>query len=202
MTLDSGHTPAELRRIATERQIARFGRVIDPGLKDIDQWPTVKLITDPAAGVRVESLPRDHVVPLGAAVPADCPVRVKRWDGGCHLAINLPPRTKKNHGRAFGIRQSDAYVHYRDTIVNSVALWTERAQLPLEDREYNIRATYYVDTPGQQADLVGLHQGLFDALENAGVVSDDWWFRRADGSRVIAGDPNPRVEVLISAIEP
>jgi hypothetical protein len=50
---------------------------------------------------------------------------------------------------------------------------------------------------GEQADLVGLLQGLADALENAGVVSNDRWFRAFDGSRMIAGDPRPRVELEI-----
>lgn len=192
MTLDTVLTDKQLRELAAKRQLERATRLVD------SLGAIVGSVEQKVA--QIQQLERDFRA-FGSMPPPDCPVRIRRWANGCHVLITLPPRTKKNHGRAFGIKQSKAYKHYRDTIVNAVALWTARAHLPLEDRPYNIAVTYYVDKPGEQADKCGLDQGLYDALENAGVITDDWWFRTDDGSRIIAGDSNPRVEALITAIE-
>jgi hypothetical protein len=78
-----------------------------------------------------------------------------------------------------------------------------RLYLPLPPRPhvFNLRARYYVDQYGKTADLFGLHDGLADALQNAGVIENDWQFRTADGSRVIPDDADPRVELTITPIE-
>ena len=117
------------------------------------------------------------------------------------LRLVLPPRTKKN-GTTLGIRQSAGYRRYRDAIIAAIAPVKSLIGLPLPDREYNIAATYYVDRRGERADKCGLDQGLYDALENAGVVTNDWFFRTDDGTRIIAGDPRPRVELTITPIQP
>lgn len=135
--------------------------------------------------------------------PLDSPIRAVRWLDGMRCTIAAPPRTKKNGGAGgfMGIKQRPAYRRYRDTIVNGFEPLLDGCRLPLELREYTLRATFYVDKAGERADLVGLLQGLADALENAKVVSDDWWFRSFDGSRVVAGDPRPRVELLIAPLD-
>lgn len=112
--------------------------------------------------------------------------------------IPFPPRTKKNHGRAFGIKQSAAYVRYKNAIVTGFLPLITAFDLPLPDHAYNLEAIFYVDARGKSADLIGLLQGLADALENAGVVSNDWWFRSFDRSRVVTDDPSPRVDVMIA----
>ena len=133
--------------------------------------------------------------------PAEWPIRAARWLNGFRCTIRTAPRTKKN-STTLGIRQSPAYRAYRDLIINGFAPLLASLELPLPDRPYNLAATFYVDRWGERADLIGLLQGLADALENAGVVSDDRWFRSFDGSRAIAGDPSPRVELLITELTP
>lgn len=126
--------------------------------------------------------------------------RFHRKGDALELRLVLPPRTKKN-GTMLGIRQTPAYRRYRDAIIAAIAPLKATIGLPLPDREYNIAATYYVDRRGEPADKCGLDQGLYDALENAGVVSNDWFFRRADGTRIVLGDSRPRVELTITPIE-
>jgi hypothetical protein len=75
-----------------------------------------------------------------------------------------------------------------------------RLRLPLPDQPYNIRVIYHVDRRGESADKVGLDQGLYDALENSGVVTNDWFFRTDDGSRVVFGSEKPRVEIVITPL--
>ncbi len=105
------------------------------------------------------------------------------------------PRTKKNHKESH-YQESPGYVHWRDGVIGALA---GKRQLP--DRPYNLEARFYVDKSGEQADLVGLIQGFADALENAGTVSDDQWFRAFDGSRKIHGQADhPRVEYRISPL--
>jgi hypothetical protein len=120
-------------------------------------------------------------------------------DGGLRLVLPFPPRTKKN-GTTLGIRQKQSYRNYRDAIVRAMQALLGVLELPLPEADYNIAATYYVDRYGKTADKCGLDQGLYDALENAGVVTDDWQFRTDDGTRIVAGDPHPRVELTITPI--
>jgi Holliday junction resolvase RusA-like endonuclease len=57
---------------------------------------------------------------------------------------------------------------------------------------------YFVDRYGEKADLTGLNQGLFDVLQDAGVITNDWQFRTSDGTRIVFGDEHPRVEITIT----
>jgi hypothetical protein len=118
------------------------------------------------------------------------------------LELTIPgaPRTKKN-GTSMGIRQRKSYRTYRDAVQPALAILAQSAGVRLEERPYNVAARFYVDRGGEQADRVGLEQGLYDILQNAGVIADDWYFRTGDGTRVIAGDPHPRVELTITPIE-
>jgi hypothetical protein len=118
------------------------------------------------------------------------------------LVLNIAPRTKKNgrKGGFGGIKQGPAYRAYRDAIVAALEPLRTAQTIPLPDQPYNIAVTYYVDSHGKTADKCGLDQGLYDALENAGVVTNDWQFRTDDGTRIIAGDPFPRVELIITPI--
>lgn len=114
--------------------------------------------------------------------------------------FELPPRTKKNSTRWFG-KQSIQYTRFRNAVVDSVKEAKTELALPLPDQAYNLAAVFYVDVPGQAADIFGLLQGIADALQDAGVISNDWHFRTVDGSRVVEGDDKPRVVVTITPIE-
>lgn len=108
--------------------------------------------------------------------------------------IHGAPRSKKNH-KVSHWEESPGYVHWRNGVVQAL---THKRQLP--DQPYNLEARFYVDKSGEQADLVGLLQGFADALENAGTVSNDQWFRGFDGSRKVHGQ-TPRVEFRISPLK-
>ena len=154
-----------------------------------------------ARGLRTRAIATGPGVHATATLgPAEWPIRAMRWLNGFRCTIRSAPRTKKN-STTLGIRQSPAYRAYCDLIVNGFEPLLTQLELPLADRPYNLAATFYVDRWGERADLIGLLQGLADALENAGVVSDDRWFRALDKSRVIAGEAEPRVELLITELD-
>lgn len=152
-------------------------------------------------GPSTERVPPFVGPPRGAAGISVLLHWVRDIRGGISLTLAVAPRTKKNgrSGAFFGLGGGKAYRAYRDAIVAAVAtIPGERPLLP--DHEYNCAATFYVDKRGELADINGLNQGLHDALENAGVVSDDWYFRTTDGTRIVFGDERPRVEVHITPL--
>ncbi len=128
-----------------------------------------------------------------------------RRDGDTlHAEFQTPPRTKKN-STMLGIIQSAAYRRYAGIIADCVAaardeFRTDRVHLPLPDQPYNLEAVFYVDSHGKTADLFGLLQAIADAIQDAGVLSNDWYFRTSDGSRVVFDDPRPRVEIIITPL--
>jgi len=124
----------------------------------------------------------------------------ERLSNGIRLTLPVAPRTKKN-STTLGIKQSPYYRSYRNRVIELVAGLKAYLGLPLAVAHYNIAAVYFVDRRGERADKVGLDQGLYDALQNAGVITDDWQFRTADGTRVVFGDAHPRVEITITQLQ-
>jgi len=204
--LDAPLPPARLKEIAAARQRERFGRVIDPALERVDDVSgSGRALVQASADHRPTLVEQPIAAGPGITAtatlgPAEWPIRAARWLNGFRCTVRTAPRTKKN-STTLGIRQSPAYRAYRDTIVNGFAPLLAQLELPLPDRPYTLAAMFYVDRWGERADLVGLLQGLADALENAGVVRDDKWFRAFDGSRVVTGDPAPRVELMITDLD-
>ena len=49
-------------------------------------------------------------------------------------------------------------------------------------------------------DAVGYYQALADALESAGVLSNDKWITQWDGSRLAKDAERSRIEVTLTAI--
>lgn len=125
-------------------------------------------------------------------------------DPALALVLRGAPRTKKNHGkivhrRVKGVQRkfhvpSDAYQVWCAAVVLQLA-----QVKPLPDRAYNCRAIFYRDA--HRGDAVGYYQGLADALEAAGVVSDDKLLVAWDGSRLRVDPTNPRVEVAITPLD-
>lgn len=133
----------------------------------------------------------------GFAIPSSS---ISRRQDSLTARYDLPPRTKKN-STFLGIKQSPQYQRFCTGVVDATKPSIEGLQLPLPDIPYNLAATFYVDSKGKPADLIGLIQGTADALEAAKIVSNDKWFRRLDGCSIVYDDPNPRVEVVITPIE-
>lgn len=128
------------------------------------------------------------------------PFSVVRAGDTLEFTICTPPRTSKNSRRGL-YRHSVAYARFRAEIIASIKPESDHLGLPMPAREYNMAAVFYVDRRGDRADLFGLLQGLADALQAAGVVSDDWQFRTVNGSSVVLGDDCPRVTLTITPIE-
>ena len=121
--------------------------------------------------------------------------------GSLLLIIPTPPRTKKN-STYLGIRQSNAYRKFAQDVAATILPRKLGLKLPLpRDLHFNLRALFYVDVAGERADLFGLLQATADALQDAGVLENDWQFRSCDGSRIFFGDRSPRVEVLIDPLD-
>lgn len=63
----------------------------------------------------------------------------------------------------------------------------------------NCAAIFYRDA--NRGDAVGYYQGLADALESAGVLSDDKWIMQWDGTRLAKDAKRPRIEVTLTALD-
>lgn len=181
MSLDPTPSDAELLRIAQ----ARSKRPKMDCSEAIDQPAARVLVPRPPiirGEVRLEEL---HITIEGG--------QLTRCDG----IIVGAPRTKKN-SKAHYTRQSPGYRHWRNGVI---AALKNKPTFPLADQPYNLEAHFYVDQKGVPADLLGLLQGFADALENAGVVTDDKWFEAVDRSRKHTTDQaHPRAEFIITPL--
>jgi hypothetical protein len=129
-------------------------------------------------------------------------IRARRAGDVLWMEIVTPPRTKKNSAETLGSGKSKPYKRYLADVVEAIAEVRSALRLPLPERRplgYNLCSHFYVDLRGETADRVGLEQGLYDALEPGGVVTNDWLFRQGDGTRVIIGE-RPRVALWITPI--
>jgi hypothetical protein len=125
------------------------------------------------------------------------PIVATRRGEALELILRTPPRTKKNNKSGGGFSPSVAYSRY---LLRSGELLPEdmraRLGLPLPATWYNCRALFYVDN--EQADTVGLMQGLADVLEALGVVVNDRWIRTWDGTDQFIDRDLPRVELRLT----
>lgn len=128
------------------------------------------------------------------------PAIARRVGDRLELTLLFAPRTKKNSKQNIA-RQSKAYIAFRNAVTKHLASFREALALPLPDRPYNLAAVFYTDSAGDRADVFGLLQGLADALQDAGVITDDWHVRTVDGSRVVSDHARPRVELTLTPLE-
>lgn len=152
------------------------------------------MLLSPADVARLEAAAR----PFGGVSIGDPPIAHRVGDR-LELVLLFPPRTKKNSKQNIAT-QSKAYIAFRNAVRDHLARFRDMLGLPLPDRPYNLAAVFYTDSPGDRADRFGLEQGLADALQDAGVVTDDWLFRTGDGTRVVSDHARPRVELTITPI--
>lgn len=122
------------------------------------------------------------------------------------LVINGTPRTKKNSprivrgkgGRSFIVPSSAAKTWEENAIVQLRAqLYHARQREPIAT-PVNLRALVYRDRA--VGDLGNFLAAVCDALERAGVVTNDRLILGFDGSRLRIDRERPRVEIEISAL--
>jgi len=128
---------------------------------------------------------------------------------GESIKFTLPvtPRTKKNsrvHAKVRGRTvplPSDAYREMERQIAAwcfTQLGWIARLSYTLA-QPLNCAAIFYRDA--NRGDAVGYYQALADALEAAGIVSDDKWITQWDGSRLAKDATRPRIEVTLTALD-
>lgn len=128
------------------------------------------------------------------------------------LTILGPPRTKKTSNRIVQVRgkprvlPSKANVSWTMAAVLQLRSALRRAPsdlpvvvLPYFAAPVGCRALVYRDA--LRGDLIGYLQAIADALEQAGVVTNDKLIESWDGSRMLKDARNPRVEITIEAVE-
>lgn len=130
------------------------------------------------------------------------------------FVLPVTPRTKKNsrvHARVRGRTVPLPSKVYRKMEAD-VAVWARTSSVidparvsgpwgysTLElAQPLNCEATFYRDA--NRGDAVGYYQALADALESAGVLSDDKWIVQWDGSRLAKDTKRSRIEVTLRAL--
>lgn len=128
------------------------------------------------------------------------------------FVIYGPPRTKKTSQRiigsgpkcgACGKRTGRPFLLPSEENVAwaKVAVAQLRTQLagraPLEI-PVNCRALIFRDA--NRGDAVGYYQAIADALEEAGVLTNDRFVVSWDGSRALKDAANPRIEILLAPV--
>lgn len=137
------------------------------------------------------------------------------------FVLPVTPRTKKNSRRHVKRRSKSTgktitvplpSKHY-ERMEADVAVWARTSSVLDPARvsgpwgystldlaqPLNCTAIFYRDA--NRGDAVGYYQGLADALESAGVLSDDKWIVQWDGSRLGKDAERPRIEVTLTALD-
>lgn len=172
-------------------------------------------------GSRAHALPlgRHHTwcalrAPRGVIGDAcDCGVEETWRIPSVHLVVPGVPATKKNHSKLVHSKKhggrlvpvpSDWYMDFQQ---RTRAAWltrkpSERRVLP--DQLYNVQALIFLPVrfaSRQYGDASGYYDAVGDALEAAGVISNDKWIESWDGSHRFFDDRNPRVELIITPLQ-
>lgn len=102
-----------------------------------------------------------------------------------------------HHARAAKVARTPGYARrLRNAVLDgSKAI---RAALLCLAQPLNCAAIFYRDA--NRGDAVGYYQWLADALESAGVLSNDKWIVQWDGSRLAKDAKRPRIEVTLTAL--
>lgn len=119
------------------------------------------------------------------------------WRRGDVLWLLIPAtaRAKKNSTH-LGIKKSPGYVRFRNAVVGAVQPFARELRLPLPSIDYNCAAHFYRER--EDADTDNLISGLADALQDAGVLADDFHLRTWDGTDRFLDVTRPRVELTLT----
>lgn len=123
-----------------------------------------------------------------------------------------PPRTKKTHSRIVNTRTRPRLLPSQQFMEwNAAAQYhlidVRRDLIPFRDGHHrpievpvNCCALFYRDA--DRGDAVGYYQALADALEEGRIVANDVLIVSWDGSRLLKDAANPRIEVMLTELEP
>lgn len=118
--------------------------------------------------------------------------------------VHGAPRTKKNHTRILRVRgrvvvaQSESHDAWANTAI--LQLRAKSHGLPAWIRgPVNLRARIYRER--DTGDLGNYLAAICDALQAAGVVTDDREILGFDGSRLLKDAKNPRVDIVLTPLE-
>lgn len=151
--------------------------------------------------------PARHPIPRVRPIPT---ARITR--DGDRLAIELAvvPRTKKTSQtiawrtirgqRSPFIRQSAPARGFAQDVKVAIAPLLVAYKLPLPARRYALSCCFFTDN--QNSDTVGLVQALQDALQNAGVVTNDRQFAVIEQACQVYDREHPRIRCTISPADP
>jgi hypothetical protein len=189
--------------VFTREQLREWGyEIVDGQAVRIHHVATRAHISHARSTASAPSAVSAPVKPASPGVPAPGSLvdelmrRVEARRDGDTLYLSLPfaPRTKKNSKSWVGV-EGRPYRAFRKQVIEAVKRVHDDCQFPMPDRAYNARITFYVDNV--LADFAGLIQGLADAIQDAGVISDDWYLRSFDGTEVLYDRKAPRIIVVL-----
>lgn len=162
----------------------------------------------PSTGRRVDVTAAEHPSSDGKIAPKIFPEYSKpaevvigsppiAWRRGDVLWLLIPAtaRPKKN-STMLGIRKSPGYIRFKHAVIGAVKPFAHQLQLPLPSIDYNCAAHFYRER--EDADTDNLMGGLADALQDAGVLEDDFRLRTWDGTDRFLDVTRPRVELTLT----
>lgn len=119
------------------------------------------------------------------------------WRRGDVLWLLIPAtaRPKKN-STTLGIKKSPGYIRFKNAVIGAVRPFARQLQLPLPPIDYNCAAHFYRER--EDADTDNLMGGIADALQDAGVLEDDFRLRTWDGTDRFLDVTRPRVELTLT----
>lgn len=120
--------------------------------------------------------------------------------------IEGAPRTKKTHQRIARRRDGSRFILPAKTS----CAWANLAVLQLQTQRHrqpkmpdgaklNLRALVYRDR--DVGDTIGYLQNICDALQAAGVVTNDKFIAAFDGTRPLVDRRRPRVELALTVLD-
>lgn len=123
------------------------------------------------------------------------------WRKGDTLWLLIPAtaRPKKN-STTLGIKKSPGYIRFRNAVMAAVQPFAAELRLPLPAIDYNCAAHFYRER--DDADTDNLISGLADALQDAGVLADDFHLRTWNGTDRFLDVARPRVELTLTPYLP
>lgn len=136
--------------------------------------------------------------PAGHVVIGSPPVAWRRGDV-LWLSIPATARPKKNN-TTLGIKKSPGYIRFRNAVLAAVQPFAAELRLPLPAIDYNCAAHFHRER--DDADTDNLISGLADALQDAGVIADDFHLRTWNGTDRFLDVARPRVELTLTPYLP